>query len=145
MSAPRLPQAVQIKRGSRSDRATLVIARQTFVKIGQRLRRAFWRLDTAAASCIESANWREGGTMRGLLWCGLFCVLIGCAEYKAQLAAEDDAKCQSYGAKRGEPAYVQCRAQLDAARTQADAAVASAVIQAPKPIPPPQPPPPLRW
>ena len=77
--------------------------------------------------------------MRGLLGCGLFCLLLtsGCAEYEAQRAAqhaaEDDAKCQSYGAKTGGPAYVQCRAQLDAARTQAEAAVASAVIQAPKP------------
>jgi len=91
--------------------------------------------------------------MRGLLWCGLFCLLLtsGCAEYQAQQAAqhaaEDDAKCHSYGAKPGAPAYVQCRAQLDAARTQADAAVASAVIQAPKPTPPPPPPPmlPTRW
>jgi hypothetical protein len=60
------------------------------------------------------------------LWCGLLCLLlVGCAEYKAKLAAqraaEDDAKCQSYGAKPGDPAYVQCRAQLDAARTVASA------------------------
>jgi hypothetical protein len=57
--------------------------------------------------------------------CALTVGLSGCAEYKARLAAqqaaEDDAKCQSYGAKPGEPAYVQCRAQLDAARTQAAA------------------------
>ena len=35
--------------------------------------------------------------------------------------AEDDAKCQSPGGKPDDPAYVQCRAQLDAARTQAAA------------------------
>jgi hypothetical protein len=86
--------------------------------------------------------------MRGLLWCGLFCCCLlatGCADYLAKLAAqhaaEDDAKCQSYGAKQGDPAYVQCRAQLDAARTQADATVSSAPVviqqptyQAPPPI-----------
>ena len=81
--------------------------------------------------------------MGGLWWCGLFCVLIGCVD-KAQLAADDDAKCRSYGAKHGEPAYVQCRAQLDAAHTQADAAVASAVIQAPPPIYAPAQAPPFR-
>jgi hypothetical protein len=76
--------------------------------------------------------------MRGLLWCGLFCcclLVAGCAEYQARLAAqhaaEDDAKCQSYGAKQGDPAYVQCRAQLDAARTQADATESAAVIDRP--------------
>lgn len=36
-------------------------------------------------------------------------------------AAQDDAKCRSYGSQAGSPAYVQCRAQLDAARTQAGA------------------------
>jgi hypothetical protein len=62
--------------------------------------------------------------MRGLLWCGLFCCCLlaaGCADYMAKTAAlhaaEDDAKCQSYGAKQGDPAYVQCRAQLDAVAT----------------------------
>jgi hypothetical protein len=34
-------------------------------------------------------------------------------------AEADDAKCRSYGATPGSPAYVQCRSQLDAARTQA--------------------------
>jgi len=52
-------------------------------------------------------------------------LLSGCAEYKAKMAAEqaaeDDAKCHSYGAQQGDPAYVQCRAQLDATRTQARA------------------------
>jgi hypothetical protein len=35
-------------------------------------------------------------------------------------------KCESYGAKKGEPAYAQCRARLDAARTRAVAAIAAA-------------------
>jgi len=39
----------------------------------------------------------------------------------AKQDAEDDAKCQSSGGKPDDPAYVQCRAQLDAARMQAAA------------------------
>jgi hypothetical protein len=38
----------------------------------------------------------------------------------------DEDKCESYGAKKGDPAYVQCRAQLDAARTEAGAAIEAA-------------------
>jgi hypothetical protein len=38
----------------------------------------------------------------------------------------DNDKCESYGAKKGEPAYAQCRAQLDAARTGAVAVIAAA-------------------
>lgn len=48
----------------------------------------------------------------------VFLALSGCA---AQFAANDDAKCTSYGAAAGTPAYAQCRAQLDAARTQSTA------------------------
>ena len=49
---------------------------------------------------------------------GMVCLsLVGCA------AAKDDAKCRSYGSSPGESAYVQCRATLDAARTQAEATV----------------------
>ena len=59
-------------------------------------------------------------------------LLTGCAEYRAYLAAEDDAKCKSYGAKVGEPAYVACRASMDAARTQADAIGAAAIVSAPR-------------
>jgi hypothetical protein len=51
-----------------------------------------------------------------LLSIGLLCLfLAGCA------AAKDDVKCRSYGASPGDSAYVQCRATLDAARTQAEA------------------------
>jgi hypothetical protein len=49
-------------------------------------------------------------------------MLAGCAsdaEIAQRRAIVDDGKCQSYGAKPGEPAYVQCREQLDAARTGA--------------------------
>jgi hypothetical protein len=49
-------------------------------------------------------------------------VLMETDEHVLNSAANDaNAKCQSYGAKPGDPAYVQCRAQLDAAATQASA------------------------
>jgi hypothetical protein len=55
--------------------------------------------------------------MRKMLFCAaVFVCLGGCA---AEYAKIDDAKCQSYGARPGDPAYVTCRSQLDAARTQA--------------------------
>ena len=54
--------------------------------------------------------------------------------------AADDAKCQSYGAKPGEPAYVQCRVALDNQRAQMRATVAGALIASqPKPQPLPAP------
>jgi hypothetical protein len=67
-----------------------------------------------------------------------------------QRNAEDDAKCISYGAQRGDPTYIQCRAQLDAARTQAAAteSVAGAVTAAgPNPLasPPMVQPPPITY
>jgi len=49
------------------------------------------------------------------------------ANAQAQAAA-DDAKCQSYGAKRGDPAYIQCRTQLDAERAQMRSAVLGALV-----------------
>ena len=64
-----------------------------------------------------------------VLLCALVILLSGCADWtvdnwNAKQAATrdtgDDAKCQSSG-KPGDPAYDQCRAQLDAARTQAAA------------------------
>ena len=65
--------------------------------------------------------------------------VAGCVsdqERLARLAAIDDGKCQGYGAKPGTPAYVQCRAQLDAARTQAIATIAAAPtpVYTPAPI-----------
>jgi hypothetical protein len=58
--------------------------------------------------------------------------LSGCAASQANLATADDAKCKSYGATVGSPAYVQCRTQLDTARTQAAATVAAAPVDLPK-------------
>lgn len=57
------------------------------------------------------------------------------AEIQAHFASVDDSKCKSYGAGSGTPAYTQCRAQLDAARTQALATMAAA----PPPVYTPQP------
>jgi hypothetical protein len=69
--------------------------------------------------------------------------LAGCesAEHRqarlAAIAAADDGKCRSYGGEPGTPAYVQCRAQLDAARTQAQATAAAALANAPPAYTPP--------
>jgi hypothetical protein len=66
--------------------------------------------------------------MRKLILCAPL-LLAGCVtaqERMVQLAAADDAKCQSYGAQPGSPPYIQCRTQLDATRTQAAATIAAA-------------------
>ena len=68
--------------------------------------------------------------MRSIVLLCALAILSGCAnstfeawttKAAANRDAEDDAKCQSSGGKPDDPAYVQCRAQLDAARTQAAA------------------------
>ena len=71
--------------------------------------------------------------MRNLIALTLALALAGCitaeeqmAQAKARNNAEDNQKCLSYGAQPGSPAYVSCRAQLDSARTQADATLAAA-------------------
>jgi hypothetical protein len=43
-------------------------------------------------------------------------LLTSCVDMKAEWAAKDHARCTSYGAAKGSPAYVNCRAQLDSAR-----------------------------
>lgn len=48
--------------------------------------------------------------------------LSACAS-PAQLAVNDDAVCQSYGAKPGTDAYVQCRTSQQTQRTMIRAAV----------------------
>lgn len=47
----------------------------------------------------------------------------------AERNARDDQKCQSYGARPGSDAYVNCRAQLDSARTTATAIDGAAPAQ----------------
>jgi ABC-type uncharacterized transport system auxiliary subunit len=61
--------------------------------------------------------------MKLIVCAALAAALCGCAATRAELDAYDDKKCRSYGAQPGAPAYVQCRAQLDAARTQARATI----------------------
>jgi hypothetical protein len=64
------------------------------------------------------------------------------AREAAAITAADDSKCRSYGGEPGTPSYVQCRAQLDAARTQAQATRAATPVivqQAPVYVPPPLP------
>ena len=59
-------------------------------------------------------------------------VLAGCTQAdEAKLAQEreDVAKCASYGAYPGEPAYVQCRARLDDDRRAATASPARSAEQ----------------
>ncbi|RTE92753.1 hypothetical protein D6B98_14820 [Bradyrhizobium sp. LVM 105] len=56
-------------------------------------------------------------------------LLTGCLGEEERLAAEnakDDQQCLTYGAQKGTDAYVNCRAQLEAARRQADGALVAA-------------------
>lgn len=52
-------------------------------------------------------------------------LLCGCAgdpvAQRNQISMADDARCQSYGAKRGSEAYYHCRMKIDSDRTQAEA------------------------
>ncbi len=51
--------------------------------------------------------------------------LTGCMTSEERMAAnnaKDDQQCLSYGARKGTDTYVNCRAQLEGARRQADAA-----------------------
>jgi hypothetical protein len=60
----------------------------------------------------------------------IIAIALACASCVAQERAEMDAQCKSYGAKPGTDAYVNCRAQLDAAHAQA-----AATMMAPAPAP----------
>jgi hypothetical protein len=62
--------------------------------------------------------------MRTITAIALAGLLGGCVSAQ-QLAAQDDAKCQSYGAAPGTPAYANCRVQLDTTRTTARAIIAA--------------------
>ena len=89
------------------------------------------------ATLVSGAIWLTGLWHVGKwAWALLLALAVGGCVDVAKL---DDQKCQGYGAAQGSPAYVQCRAQLDAARTQAQAAFSAAVIDmpsapAPRPI-----------
>ena len=74
--------------------------------------------------------------MRRIALLAAILILAGCtsdAEIARQQAAADNAKCISDGAKVGDPAYTQCRAQLNTARKQV-AATEAARAATPGPI-----------
>lgn len=56
--------------------------------------------------------------------------LTGCASQQ-QIAANDDATCQSYGAVPGSNAYIQCRMQRDGIRQQGAEARRTAILSEP--------------
>jgi hypothetical protein len=81
-------------------------------------------------------------------------ILVGCASpqeraqqqaYRAaQVEANDDTQCASYGAMRGTNVYIQCRMSIAQQRAQFNAALIGAVLARPMPQPyivpaPPQP------
>jgi hypothetical protein len=55
-------------------------------------------------------------------------ILSACATTSENIAAQEDATCLSYGAKRKSNAYVQCRMMLAEQRNQADAARSAALL-----------------
>jgi hypothetical protein len=61
-------------------------------------------------------------SMRAAIAGMAFLAVAGCASgQNVQVTREqaDDAKCRSYGAAKGSPAYVNCRTQLDVQRSNA--------------------------
>lgn len=76
--------------------------------------------------------------MRIIAACALALTLAACAseqERQAQaqaqaaaIEANDDAKCQSYGAAPGSQAYIQCRMNLDNQRAQMRQMIAGALV-----------------
>jgi hypothetical protein len=89
------------------------------------------------ATLFSGAIWLTGLWHVGKwAWALLLALAVGGCVDGAKL---DDAKCQGYGAALGSPAYVQCRAQLDAARTQAQATIAAAPINTQPSYRPPTP------
>ena len=70
--------------------------------------------------------------MRVMAILALSLSLGGCLTSEQLIAernAKDDQKCQGYGARPGTDAYVNCRAQLDSARTTAIAVDSAAPAQ----------------
>jgi hypothetical protein len=61
----------------------------------------------------------------------LVTVLSGCGASREQLAQDDDATCQSYGAQPGSQAYIECRMRRDTTRTQGDNLRRAAILSQP--------------
>jgi hypothetical protein len=75
-------------------------------------------------------------------WISVILVLAGlCAgcmsaeERNANIAASDDATCQSYGAQPGSQAYFQCRMTRDQQRQANNIAIAQMWLNRPQPQP----------
>ena len=77
--------------------------------------------------------------MRIIAACALALMLAGCAQYNqyqqeqaqaeaANVAANDDGQCRSYGAAPGSQAYIQCRMNIDNQRAQTRAALGAALM-----------------
>jgi hypothetical protein len=66
--------------------------------------------------------------MRAIILIVLATTLAGCAtqaDRQMSFATIDDSECKNNGGQPGTPAYLQCRAQLEAARTKAKEIVAA--------------------
>lgn len=66
--------------------------------------------------------------MKGAILLAL--LLAGCAS-RQEIAADDDATCQSYGAQPGSNAYVECRMRRDNIRQQGAEARRAAILASP--------------
>ncbi len=84
--------------------------------------------------------------MRTLAISVLAVALTGCLSFPKppsaqELAARDDATCQSYGAQPGTDIYIKCRMQIAQERQRQRAAIIGAMMQHPliQPIPAPAP------
>lgn len=57
--------------------------------------------------------------------------LSGCGASRQQLAQDDDATCQSYGAAPGTQAYIECRMRRDNTREQGRDMKRAAILASP--------------
>ncbi len=92
-----------------------------------------WQLISPnGCGCIEAILLLGNISMRVVAILAVSLSLGGCLTSEQLIAernAKDDQKCQSYGARPGTDAYVNCRAQLDSARTTAIAIDSAAPAQ----------------
>lgn len=86
---------------------------------------------------MPEVAWRGGMRLAAVLVYAI--ALSGCAQFQEQqqqqafarqqaISANDDAKCQSFGAQPGTATYTQCRMSLDSQRTQIQHQAAQAYL-----------------
>jgi hypothetical protein len=95
------------------------------------MRAGYWRAEPLATFYSRGLKMKYLTVLVALL-------LAGCMTREERIAAQsakDDQKCLAYGARPGTDAYVNCRAQLDSARTTADAIEDAAPTANPNPVP----------